>query len=198
MVLDTFAETWDTELKIGTVPVRNQTDAKGVCGSDSECPVSGAWIGLHRPGTTRVWHWSQPALEYQENEQVWYKFIDKQPNFPADDYRESCALVWNNKWYDENCDSTLYFVCYNSEAMFVNWGSHAEKYFKLGGVSSEILRLLLEWMYTKCAGFLSVDNIQDVILAADMLMLEDLVKIAFDFMESHMDSFISSERTNST
>ncbi|KAK7879761.1 hypothetical protein WMY93_030688 [Mugilogobius chulae] len=95
--------------------VRNQTEAERVCENVYKCPVSGAWIGLHRPGTTRVWHWSQPALEYQENEQVWYEVITyKQPNYPADGYMESCGLVSNTRWFDENCDSTFFFVCYNS------------------------------------------------------------------------------------
>ncbi|KAK7888840.1 hypothetical protein WMY93_024400 [Mugilogobius chulae] len=73
-------------------------------------------------------------------------------------------------------------------AMFVNWGNHSEKNFQLGGVSAEILSLLLEWICNKPAGLLSTDNVQDVILAADMLLLEDLVELSFDFMLSHMSA----------
>ncbi|KAK7879743.1 hypothetical protein WMY93_030670 [Mugilogobius chulae] len=108
------AQAFCKELYTDLATVTNQTEAETVCGSDPDCPVSEAWIGLHRPDTTRVWHWSQPAVEYQENEDVWDLVTYYQPGYAADEYRESCGYVWDNWWYDEDCNSLSYFVCYDS------------------------------------------------------------------------------------
>ncbi|KAK7879745.1 hypothetical protein WMY93_030672 [Mugilogobius chulae] len=75
------AQTYCRDIYTDLATLSDQTEAERVC--ESECPVSGAWIGLHRPGTNsnRTWHGSQPALEHQENKQVWYNVItDKEPD----------------------------------------------------------------------------------------------------------------------
>ncbi|KAK7884086.1 hypothetical protein WMY93_027209 [Mugilogobius chulae] len=118
-----------------------------------------------------------PAADRNAHTQVFCSFNVICPR-PKDDRR--CRV-----------SSSQIILCGASDffrAMFVNWGNHSEKNFQLGGVSAEILSLLLEWIYTKPAGLLSTDNVQDVILAADMLLLEDLVELSFDFMLSHMSA----------
>ncbi|CAL9703863.1 unnamed protein product [Knipowitschia caucasica] len=71
-------------------------------------------------------------------------------------------------------------------AMFERWAPAEQRAFPLGGLSPHIMSLLLEWIYTASVD-LSLDTVQELVMAADMLLLEDLVQICFDYMLEHLN-----------
>uniref|UniRef100_A0A3B3ZI08 BTB domain-containing protein n=1 Tax=Periophthalmus magnuspinnatus TaxID=409849 RepID=A0A3B3ZI08_9GOBI len=87
---------------------------------------------------------------------------------------------------DKNLHKINVYFCLSFRAMFERWSSHHIRDFTLGGVSPQIMDLLLEWIYTKSTTFLSRENVQEVLVAADMLLLEKLGKICYCYMEDHM------------
>ncbi|CAL9704035.1 unnamed protein product [Knipowitschia caucasica] len=79
------------------------------------------------------------------------------------------------------CQSSEYF-----RAMFERWAPAEQRAFPLGGLSPHIMSVLLEWIYTASVD-LSLDTVQELVMAADMLLLEDLVQICFDYMLEHLN-----------
>ncbi|XP_055005254.1 kelch-like protein 10 [Boleophthalmus pectinirostris] len=77
-------------------------------------------------------------------------------------------------------DSSQFF-----RAMFERWDHHNDKDFRVGGISPETMSLVLEWIYTKSI-VLRAETVQDLLLAADMLLLDQLVLLCFQFMEENM------------
>lgn len=74
-----------------------------------------AWIGLHsHPGKdNRVWHWSLPGMEYQEE-----NWADNEPNDDAG--LENCVAIDGEKrCFDALCTEKMTFVCYNGENIFL-------------------------------------------------------------------------------
>lgn len=69
--------------------------------------------------------------------------------------------------------------------MFECGDHHHDRGFTIGGIAPEIMSLLLDFIYTGSAS-LTRTKVQDVARAADMLLLDDLVKYCFQYMEHHM------------
>uniref|UniRef100_A0A8C6T135 Kelch like family member 10 n=1 Tax=Neogobius melanostomus TaxID=47308 RepID=A0A8C6T135_9GOBI len=78
------------------------------------------------------------------------------------------------------CSSSSYF-----RAMFENGDHLHNRDFTIGGISPEVMSLVLDFIYTGNVN-LSGSNVQALVLAADMLLLENLVEFCFDYMERHM------------
>ncbi|XP_072314813.1 kelch-like protein 10 [Eucyclogobius newberryi] len=78
------------------------------------------------------------------------------------------------------CRSSPYF-----RAIFECRGTRDDRDFPLDGISPKIMSLVLDWIYTKSIT-LNSKNMQEVLLAADMLLLEKLVDVCFQFMKDHM------------
>uniref|UniRef100_A0A8C6UJN3 Kelch like family member 10 n=1 Tax=Neogobius melanostomus TaxID=47308 RepID=A0A8C6UJN3_9GOBI len=57
--------------------------------------------------------------------------------------------------------------------------------FRIGGISSEIMALVLDYIYTESIT-ISENNVQDLVMAADMLNLVDLVQMCFKFMQGQL------------
>uniref|UniRef100_A0AAV2M717 BTB domain-containing protein n=1 Tax=Knipowitschia caucasica TaxID=637954 RepID=A0AAV2M717_KNICA len=79
------------------------------------------------------------------------------------------------------CQSSKFF-----RAMFERWAPAEQRVFPLGGLSPHIMSLLLEWIYTASVD-LSLDTVQELVMAADMLLLEPLILICFDYMLEHLN-----------
>ncbi|XP_062849555.1 actin-binding protein IPP [Trichomycterus rosablanca] len=72
-------------------------------------------------------------------------------------------------------------------ALFNSGMSEArEDEVQISGVEVEVFQTLLEFIYTGCVD-VTVENVQDLMMAADMLQLAELVRICGDFLRSHMD-----------
>ncbi|XP_027893787.1 macrophage mannose receptor 1-like [Xiphophorus couchianus] len=71
---------------------------------------SGAWIGLYyQTDGTRKWHWSDPGLEFNENETNWNQ---GEPNDATG--WQNCGIIWKSlKWGDLSCNDPRYFLCYD-------------------------------------------------------------------------------------
>ncbi|KAK7898361.1 hypothetical protein WMY93_019214 [Mugilogobius chulae] len=78
------------------------------------------------------------------------------------------------------CNSTEYF-----RAMFERWAKPEDREFTIRRISPKIMSLVLDWIYTKTIR-LSCKIIQEVTLAADMLLLDELVEDCFQTMQKHM------------
>uniref|UniRef100_A0AAV2JGQ6 C-type lectin domain-containing protein n=1 Tax=Knipowitschia caucasica TaxID=637954 RepID=A0AAV2JGQ6_KNICA len=67
-----------------------------------------AWIGLHRTSESdldRTWHWSQPTVQYKEEESQWG---------PLYSQSGSCATIdENNLWRVVECYQSSCFFCYD-------------------------------------------------------------------------------------
>ncbi|XP_072303323.1 kelch-like protein 10 [Eucyclogobius newberryi] len=77
------------------------------------------------------------------------------------------------------CRASPYF-----RSMFQRWGN-GEKDFTLHGITPKVMSLVLDWIYTKSIT-VSMENLQEVMMAADMMLLKKLVEICFQFMEDCM------------
>ncbi|KAF3697765.1 Macrophage mannose receptor 1 [Channa argus] len=108
-------KTWDEAQKsckekyIDLATVFTMTDMERLLKSTQS--QESAWIGLYSPpgNENRKWHWSQPQVEFNENQTRWES---GEPN----DYKrnpENCALMTNNKWKDFPCTSSHNFMCYS-------------------------------------------------------------------------------------
>ncbi|XP_055059059.2 actin-binding protein IPP isoform X1 [Misgurnus anguillicaudatus] len=75
-----------------------------------------------------------------------------------------------------------YFTALFSGAMSE---AHEEE-VRIVGVEADVFEMLLEFIYTGCI-HVTVDNVQEVMVAADMLQLSDVVDVCGDFLRSHMD-----------
>lgn len=69
--------------------------------------------------------------------------------------------------------------------MFEHWDSDHNNEFTIHGISSETMKLVLEFIYTRSVT-LSRSNVQDLVLAADFFLLEDLVNLCSEFMERQL------------
>nr|XP_020474026.1 actin-binding protein IPP isoform X3 [Monopterus albus] len=54
------------------------------------------------------------------------------------------------------------------------------------GVETEVFQILLDFIYTGVIG-VTVDNVQELMVAADMLQLNEVVSICGEFLKGHMD-----------
>ncbi|KAG8005974.1 hypothetical protein GBF38_005062 [Nibea albiflora] len=72
-----------------------------------------AWTGLYnKPGENRMWHWSLPGLEYNDNETKW---ADGEPNDS-----DGCAIMnYNELWIDVHCNHILRFICYDDKVILI-------------------------------------------------------------------------------
>uniref|UniRef100_A0A8C6UVX7 Kelch like family member 10 n=1 Tax=Neogobius melanostomus TaxID=47308 RepID=A0A8C6UVX7_9GOBI len=78
------------------------------------------------------------------------------------------------------CGSSDFF-----RAMFMRWDHDHTKEFRIGGISSEIMALVLDYIYTESIT-ISENNVQDLVIAADMLNIVDLVQMCFKFMQGEL------------
>ncbi|MCI4376962.1 hypothetical protein PGIGA_G00197720 [Pangasianodon gigas] len=61
-----------------------------------------------------------------------------------------------------------------------------EEEVHIAGVEADVFESLLEFIYTGCVE-VTVENVQDLMMAADMLQLAELVLICGEFLRSHME-----------
>uniref|UniRef100_A0A8C6S1K3 Kelch like family member 10 n=1 Tax=Neogobius melanostomus TaxID=47308 RepID=A0A8C6S1K3_9GOBI len=78
------------------------------------------------------------------------------------------------------CSSSNFF-----RAMFVRGEHNRSKEFRIGGISSEVMALVLDYIYTECVT-VSENNVQDLVMAAKMLNLIGLVQMCFKFMQGQL------------
>uniref|UniRef100_A0A8C6WRA1 Kelch like family member 10 n=1 Tax=Neogobius melanostomus TaxID=47308 RepID=A0A8C6WRA1_9GOBI len=78
------------------------------------------------------------------------------------------------------CSASNFF-----RAKFLRWDHNGRKEFRIGGISSEIMALVLDYIYTESIT-ISENNVQDLVMATDMLNLVDLVQMCFKFMQGQL------------
>lgn len=71
-------------------------------------------------------------------------------------------------------------------ALFSGWMSEADEEVQTLGVKAQVFEVLLEFIYTGMI-YVTVENIQELMVAADMLKLSEVVSICGEFLKSHMD-----------
>nr|XP_057923283.1 actin-binding protein IPP [Doryrhamphus excisus]XP_057923284.1 actin-binding protein IPP [Doryrhamphus excisus] len=72
-------------------------------------------------------------------------------------------------------------------ALFSGGMSEADKQeVEILGVDTDVFEVLLEFVYTGSIS-VTVDNVQELMLAADMLQLNEVVSICGEFLKDHMD-----------
>ncbi len=98
------------------VNVRNQTENQRILNSTG----GGVWIGLYR---NRIW--SNGQITKYEDWRPAIPYSVQQPDNGENDYRQwgfqHCTAVsfsHSGRWTDENCLSSMPFICYNSEFIF--------------------------------------------------------------------------------
>ncbi|KAM9309958.1 kelch-like protein 10 [Pholidichthys leucotaenia] len=70
-------------------------------------------------------------------------------------------------------------------ALFLRWASSEQQVFNIPGISAPIMELILEYAYTGLVS-VTVENIQDLLLAADQLEVMDIVQICWNFIENEL------------
>uniref|UniRef100_A0A3B5LCM9 C-type lectin domain-containing protein n=1 Tax=Xiphophorus couchianus TaxID=32473 RepID=A0A3B5LCM9_9TELE len=85
---------------------------------------SGAWIGLYyQTDGTRKWHWSDPGLEFNENETNWNQ---GEPNDATG--WQNCGYIWKSlKWGDLSCNDPRYFLCYDERKTWAEAQSYCRE-----------------------------------------------------------------------
>ncbi|KAM4540281.1 kelch-like protein 10 [Fundulus diaphanus] len=78
------------------------------------------------------------------------------------------------------CNCTPYFC-----ALFTRWSSPDQKVFHIPGISSEMMRLILDYAYTNSLT-ITEDNVWDLLEAADQLNIQEVVRVCYMFLESLM------------
>ncbi|KAM9425736.1 kelch-like protein 10 [Pholidichthys leucotaenia] len=70
-------------------------------------------------------------------------------------------------------------------ALFLHWASSEQKVFNIPGISAPIMELILEYAYTGLVS-VTVENIKELLLAADQLEVMDIVQICWNFIENEL------------
>lgn len=70
-------------------------------------------------------------------------------------------------------------------ALFTSWSQSEKNYFEIPGLSPHIMQLIIDFAYT---GITSVTEavVQDLLLAADQLIVDDMILECWDFLERHL------------
>ncbi|XP_051555492.1 actin-binding protein IPP [Myxocyprinus asiaticus] len=61
-----------------------------------------------------------------------------------------------------------------------------EEEVRITGVEADVFEMILEFIYTGCID-VTVDTVQELMVAADMLQLSEVVEICGEFLRAHMD-----------
>lgn len=69
--------------------------------------------------------------------------------------------------------------------LFTNWSKSDKNFFEIPGLSPHTMQLIIEYAYT---GIMSVteDVVQDLLLAADQLLVDDIILACWDFLERQL------------
>lgn len=70
-------------------------------------------------------------------------------------------------------------------ALFSRWGSPGQIVFEIPGLSSDMMRLIIEFAYTDSVS-VKQDNVQELLQAADQFNIMDIVKACWDYIGSHL------------
>ncbi|KAM9309957.1 kelch-like protein 10 [Pholidichthys leucotaenia] len=70
-------------------------------------------------------------------------------------------------------------------ARFLHWALSEQKVFNIPGISAPIMELILEYAYTGLVS-VTVENVQELLLAADQLKVMDIVQICWNFIENEL------------
>ncbi|KAM9306593.1 kelch-like protein 10 [Pholidichthys leucotaenia] len=70
-------------------------------------------------------------------------------------------------------------------ALFLHWASSQQKVFNIPGISASIMELIFEYAYTGLVN-VTVENVQELLLAADHLEVMDIVQICWNFIENEL------------
>ncbi|XP_030596259.1 kelch-like protein 10 [Archocentrus centrarchus] len=74
------------------------------------------------------------------------------------------------------CNCSPYFRAY-----FTRWTAPDQKVFKISGLSPDMMKLIIDFAYTGSV-YVTEDNVQELLLAADQFNVMGLVKICCDFL----------------
>ncbi|XP_047191782.1 kelch-like protein 10 [Scophthalmus maximus] len=80
------------------------------------------------------------------------------------------------------CDCSSYF-----QALFERWMTTDKKVFNIPGPSPDIMQLIIEFAYTDSVN-VTEDNVQDLVLVADMLNVMDLIQACSEFLCERLHS----------
>ncbi|KAM9323159.1 kelch-like protein 10 [Pholidichthys leucotaenia] len=70
-------------------------------------------------------------------------------------------------------------------ALFLRWASSEQKVFNISGISAPIMELILEYAYTGLVS-VTVENMQELLLAAEQLEVMDIVQICWNFIKNEL------------
>lgn len=77
------------------------------------------------------------------------------------------------------------FSLQTNRALFTNWSRPGKTVFEILGFSADIMQLIIQFAYT---GIVSVteDVVQDLLFAADQLLVIGVIHACWDFLEEHL------------
>ncbi|KAM9331711.1 kelch-like protein 10 [Pholidichthys leucotaenia] len=70
-------------------------------------------------------------------------------------------------------------------ALFLRWASSEQKLFNIPGISAPIMESIFEYAYTGLVS-VTVENVQELLLAADQLQVMDIVQICWNFIKTEL------------
>ncbi|XP_030275694.1 kelch-like protein 10 [Sparus aurata] len=78
------------------------------------------------------------------------------------------------------CDCSLYF-----RALFIRWSAADKKVFNIEGLSPDMMQAIIEFAYTGSLS-VTVDNVQELLLAADQFNVMKIVRACCDYLEERL------------